>query len=357
MDTIQYLSKPALLTEMKRLIQKSLPIKGTYIKTLDQDIFDEQVTKTTELYPVKVGKQQVLVPLVKEEDLAEGAIPEDMINKILAKIKDPKGRAIIREYIEQEKEQKVEEKKAIKAEKAEVKEGDEEAELKKRKDDIVKQMKQANSIDEFTKVLEDNNFEEFKKELQEVDLKYTLAGLTKTYKSIKKRLEDEQTVAAQRKQLIEQALKKKNDEKLAKQQQKEEEKKEKARLEKEEKERARLEKEAKEKEKARLEKEEKERARLEKEAKEKEAKEKELQANKAHTRQQTQEAIKTVLKEDIKKFMEALDNSKMTAKSGMNKFLRVQNYTEFLTELERNGLVTEKRALEKIINERTAKLT
>lgn len=320
METIQYLSKPALLTEMKRLIQKSLPIKGTYIKTLDQDIFDEQITKTTELYPVKVGKQQVLVPLVKEEELAEGAIPEDMINKILAKIKDPKGRAIIREYIEQEKEHKVEEKKAIKAEKAEVREGDEEAELKKKKDVIVKQMKQANSLEELTKVLEDNNFEEFKKELQEVDLKYTLAGLTKTYKSVKKRLEDEQTVAATRKQFVEQALKQKNDEKLARQQQREEEKKEKARLAKE----------AKEKEKE------------------------QMQASKVQTRQQTQDTFKAVLRDEMEKFTNALAASKMSAMSGMNKFQKAHKFKELLAELEKYGLTTEAKALQKAVDDRIA---
>ena len=92
----------------------------------------------------------------------------------------------------------------------------------------------------------------------------------------------------------------------------------------------------------------------------KEAKKKEKeqqQAGPAQTRQQSQEAIKTVLREEMQKFTDTLNGSKMTAKSGMAKFLKVHNYDQLIAELERNGLTTEAKAVKKVVDERTAKLT
>ena len=200
MNKIHTLDRTAVFSELKRLIQQSLPIKGTYIKTLEKDdIFDQPVNKTSELQIIKVGNKSIYVPIVKEPEVAEGAIPEDMLVKVLAKIKDPKSRKIISEYLEQEKNQEVANKAVVKIEEAEAKNEDYQDVIDKKKE-LVDKIKLAADETELTKILTDNNVTEFKKELGEAGLKYSLAGLTKTINATKKKLETNRLVAQARAQ-------------------------------------------------------------------------------------------------------------------------------------------------------------
>ena len=71
MNKINTLDRIGVFAELRRLVQKSLPIKGTYIKTLEKDdIFDKPVNKTSELQIIKVGNQSIYVPITKEPDVA-----------------------------------------------------------------------------------------------------------------------------------------------------------------------------------------------------------------------------------------------------------------------------------------------
>ena len=200
MNNIHTLGRTAIFSELKRLIQQTLPIKGTYIKTLEKDdIFDKPVNKTSELQAVKVGDKSIYVPITKEPDMAEGAIPEDMLAKVISKIKDPKSRKILSEYLEQEKNQEIASKAVVKIEDAEAKNEDYKDILEKKKD-LTEKIKLAADDTELQKILTDNNISEFKKELGESGLKYSLAGLTRTINTTKKKLETNRLVAQARAQ-------------------------------------------------------------------------------------------------------------------------------------------------------------
>jgi hypothetical protein len=188
---IQTMDKPSVLLQLKRITEQNLPIKGTYVKTLKQeDIFDSPVNKTTELHAVKVGNQQILVPIVKEEELTQGAISDDLVMKLLSKIKDKKSREVLSAYLEQE--QEIAPKPIMiakeKTEK-EVEETDEAVLLKERKDEILKTARQFKTVKELTEYLETEKIEEFKKELKDNKLSVTLSALTRSINAIRKRLE------------------------------------------------------------------------------------------------------------------------------------------------------------------------
>jgi hypothetical protein len=143
MNKIHTLDRYGVFSELKRLVQNSLPIKGTYIKTLEKDdIFDKPVNKTSELQILKVGNQSIYVPITKEPDVAEGAIPEDMMAKIIAKIKDPKSLKILAEYLEQEKVQETNTKTVVKLEEAEGK-NDDYQDIINKMDELVAKIKAA----------------------------------------------------------------------------------------------------------------------------------------------------------------------------------------------------------------------
>jgi hypothetical protein len=188
---IQSMDKPSVLLQLKRLTEQNLPIKGTYVKTLKQeDIFDSPVNKTTELHAVKVGKQQILVPIVKEEELTQGAISDDLVMKLLSKIKDKKSRQVLSAYIEQE--QEIAPKPIMIAKDKTEKEGEETDEtvlLKERKDEILKTARQFKTVKELMEYLETEKIEEFKKELKDNKLSVTLSALTRSINAIRKRLE------------------------------------------------------------------------------------------------------------------------------------------------------------------------
>jgi hypothetical protein len=188
---IQSMDKPSVLLQLKRITEQNLPIKGTYVKTLKQeDIFDSPVNKTTELHAIKVGKQQILVPIVKEEELTQGAISDDLVMKLLSKIKDKKSREVLSAYIEQE--QEIAPKPIMIAKEKidkEVEETDEAVLLKERKDEILKTARQFKTVKELTEYLETEKIEEFKKELKDNKLTVALSALTRSLNAIKKRLE------------------------------------------------------------------------------------------------------------------------------------------------------------------------
>jgi hypothetical protein len=188
---IQSMDKPSVLLQLKRLTEQNLPIKGTYVKTLKQeDIFDSPVNKTTELHAVKIGKQQILVPIVKEEELTQGAISDDLVMKLLSKIKDKKSRQVLSAYIEQE--QEIAPKPIMIAKDKTEKEGEETDEtvlLKERKDEILKTARQFKTVKELMEYLETEKIEEFKKELKDNKLSVTLSALTRSINAIRKRLE------------------------------------------------------------------------------------------------------------------------------------------------------------------------
>jgi hypothetical protein len=188
---IQSMDKPSVLLQLKRLTEQNLPIKGTYVKTLKQeDIFDSPVNKTTELHAVKIGKQQILVPIVKEEELTQGAISDDLVMKLLSKIKDKKSRQVLSAYIEQE--QEIAPKPIMIAKEKTEKEGEETDEtvlLKERKDEILKTARQFKTVKELMEYLETEKIEEFKKELKDNKLSVTLSALTRSINAIRKRLE------------------------------------------------------------------------------------------------------------------------------------------------------------------------
>ena len=185
------MDKPSVLLQLKRLTEQNLPIKGTYVKTLKQeDIFDSPVNKTTELHAVKVGNQQILVPIVKEEELTQGAISDDLVMKLLSKIKDKKSRQVLSAYIEQE--QEIAPKPIMIAKDKTEKEGEETDEtvlLKERKDEILKTARQFKTVKELMEYLETEKIEEFKKELKDNKLSVTLSALTRSINAIRKRLE------------------------------------------------------------------------------------------------------------------------------------------------------------------------
>jgi hypothetical protein len=206
MNKIHSMDKVSVFAELKRLVHASLPIKGTYIKTLEpDDIFDTPVNKTSELQSVKVGNTSILVPIVKEPEVAEGAIPVDMLSKVVSKIKDPRSRKILAEYLEQEKAQAeardVASKTVVKMEEAEGKNEDYQ-EVITRKKELVEKIKAAADETELASIIKDSNVNEFKKELGEAGLKYALAGLTKAINTTKKKLETNRLVAQARAQQV-----------------------------------------------------------------------------------------------------------------------------------------------------------
>ena len=132
--------------------------------------------------------------------MAEGAIPEDMLAKIIAKIKDPKSRKILGEYLEQEKAQETTAKTVVKLEEAEGKNEDYQDIIDK-KNELVGKIKLAIDDVDLQKILTDNKVDDFKKELGEAGLKYSVAGLTKTINATKKKLETNRLVAQARSQM------------------------------------------------------------------------------------------------------------------------------------------------------------
>jgi hypothetical protein len=374
-STVDYLSKPALITEMKRMMQLNvMPIKGTYVKTMPDDIFDEPVNKTTELHQINVGNQKILVPIVQEEEEAQGAIPDDLLNSVLAKIKDKKSRRIFQEYIAQQKD--------IKAEPIVVKEKVtlDESEMKRQKDDYVARMKEIRTMDELQDFMKEEKISAFLRDLKDFGFQYTLASFNRSFTAAKNRLtkqkaQTEFKEAQETKKLEEKAatieeIKQQRKEKAA---QKKLLKQEAVMKKKEEK--LRLEKEREEKEEAERKRHEElaEKQRLEAE------KQKEKKKRKPRTRAAAKaaaeageedssedEETKTVraLKEkqvativELGRFLNALDNAKFKTKKGFEAFLKKENFEDLSDALEQLGLKQRHAALTKAIAEVAKRFT
>ena len=99
MKNINEMTDLQVLKELKRIeLRKKAPIRGTYIKTLKQEIF-EDINPTTEL----VYLDGVYVPIVEPEFQTQNAISNDMISKLLKSVKNPRQKQILEEYIKQQK--------------------------------------------------------------------------------------------------------------------------------------------------------------------------------------------------------------------------------------------------------------
>ena len=311
------MDKPSVLLQLKRITEQNLPIKGTYVKTLKQeDIFDTPINKTTELHSVKVGNQQILVPIVKEEELTQGAISDDLVMKLLSKIKDKKSRQVLSAYIEQEEDINIKKPIVIAKEKSD-KEGEETDEtllLKERKDEILKTARQFKTVKEFVDYLETEKIEDFKKELKDNKLTVTLSALTRSLNAIKKRLETSGYIEM-----------KKAEEEEAKRKVKEAEEEEKRKL-KQEQQSFRLEKQKEKLAEQQRKKEEQERKQKEREEEQQRKKaEKELKA-KAKTESEPKEKKKKVAQlsleetiEEIEREKEALEKPKKKKKKQKSK--------------------------------------
>jgi hypothetical protein len=297
---IQSMDKPSVLLQLKRITEQNLPIKGTYVKTLKQeDIFDSPVNKTTELHAIKVGKQQILVPIVKEEELTQGAISDDLVMKLLSKIKDKKSREVLSAYIEQE--QEIAPKPIMIAKEKIDKEGEETDEtvlLKERKDEILKTARQFKTVKELMEYLETEKIEEFKKELKDNKLSVTLSALTRSINAIKKRLETKGYIDMKKAEEEEAKRKAKEEEELTLRQEKQKEREEKKRVIEEEKAIKQKEKE----EELQRKKEELERKREEEQKRKDEAKlkKKEKKKQKKKSKKDVSEMTKEEVAEEIK---------------------------------------------------------
>lgn len=311
------MDKPSVLLQLKRITEQNLPIKGTYVKTLKQeDIFDAPINKTTELHSVKVGNQQILVPIVKEEELTQGAISDDLVMKLLSKIKDKKSREVLSAYIEQEEDINLKKPIIIAKEKPQEKEGEETDEavlLKERKDEILKSARQFKTVKEFVDYLETEKIDDFKKELKDNKLTVTLSALTRSLNAIKKRLETTGYIEMKKAEEEEAKRKAKEEEELTLRQEKQKERDEKKRMLEEEK----ASKQKAKEEELQRKKEELERKREEEQQRKQEAKQKKKDKKKKQKKdvsQMTKEEVvqevklekaKVMTKEEVEEALEA----------------------------------------------------
>jgi hypothetical protein len=303
---IQSMDKPSILLQLKRITEQNLPIKGTYVKTLKQeDIFDSPVNKTTELHAIKVGKQQILVPIVKEEELTQGAISDDLVMKLLSKIKDKKSREVLSAYIEQE--QEIAPKPIMIAKEKTEKEGEETDEavlLKERKDEILKTARQFKTVKELMEYLETEKIEEFKKELKDNKLSVALSALTRSINAIKKRLETKGYIDMKKAEEEEAKRKAKEEEELTLRQEKQKEREEKRRMMEEEKAKKQQAKEEElQRKKEELERKREEEQKRKDEAKLKKKEKKKKQKSKKEVSEMTKEEVASEIKMEKTKVM------------------------------------------------------
>jgi hypothetical protein len=212
-----------VLDKLKQIAYQNMPIKGTYIKTLKQeDIFDEPIQKTTELKRVQVGNQSILVPIIKEQEV-KPALSDEIVMKLLSRIKDLKSRQILETYKQQEQFQKppafpqlpqTEQQVNVEGEEGGDK-GEDPALLKERKTELVKKAKEIKTSQEYLQFLDDEKIAEFINDLSKNKLSREKAGFNRSLKLIKDKLS---AVDARQKFILEQAEKKRlaEEEKAAK---------------------------------------------------------------------------------------------------------------------------------------------
>lgn len=200
-----------VLEKLKQIAYQNMPIKGTYIKTLKQeDIFDEPIQKTTELKRIKVGNENILVPIIKEQEV-KPALSDEIVMKLLSKIKDIKSRQILETYKMQEQVGKIptlpqlpeDKQQDVRTTTTISLEEDPEL-LKERKTDLVKKAKSLTTSEDYLKFLDEENISQFQNDLKNNKLSNVLAGFNRSLKLIKDKLSSKD---AQQKLLIEQAEK------------------------------------------------------------------------------------------------------------------------------------------------------
>jgi hypothetical protein len=211
-----------VLEKLKQIAYQNMPIKGTYIKTLKQeDIFDEPVQKTTELKRIQVGNQSILVPIIKEQEV-KPALSDEIVMKLLSRIKDLKSRQILETYKQQEQFQKPpafpqlpQTEQQVNVEGEEGDKGEDPALLKERKSELVKKAKEIKTSQEYLQFLDDEKIAEFINDLTKNKLSREKAGFNRSLKLIKDKLS---AVDARQKFILEQAEKKRlaEEEKAAK---------------------------------------------------------------------------------------------------------------------------------------------
>jgi hypothetical protein len=306
MESIDYLSKPSLIKELRRMIDNSMTIKGTYIKTMPDDIFDEPVNKTTDLHNIKIGKQTILVPIVQEKLQTDDAIPEELLDKLLSKIKNPKARAIFQKYMSQLKD--------IEAEPIVVKEKVkfDESEMKRKKDELVDKMKKINTNEELENFMREEKIEEFLKDLKDSNFKYTLAGFNRSLTAVKNKITKEGAKA----QFVAEAQTKKMQQKA----------------------------------------DEKEASRKEKIETRQQAKKDTEAAVKAKAEAEKMETERLALGAEAERFMTSLSKARFTSRTGLNKFLRNNHHTNLITQLQAHKMDAILEKLKELLQARVASL-
>ena len=108
MKDISKMNDVTVLSELKRLSQRNTPIKGTYVKTLKEDIFESPANATTLVETIKVGKNYILVPVSEPvQNKPQGALSDELLNKLIRSVKDPRQKLILQTYIEQEQSREI----------------------------------------------------------------------------------------------------------------------------------------------------------------------------------------------------------------------------------------------------------
>lgn len=205
-----------VLDKLKQIAYQNMPIKGTYIKTIKQeDIFDEPIQKTTELKRIKVGNETILVPIIKEQEV-KPALSDEIVMKLLSRIKDIKSRQILETYKMQEQIGKTPQLPQLPEDKQQeikltettgLSDGGEDPEvLKERKVELVKKLKALGNSNDYLKFYDEENISQFQNELRKNKMSSILAGFNKSLKTIKDKLSSKD-VMAQQKLLMEQAEK------------------------------------------------------------------------------------------------------------------------------------------------------
>ncbi len=184
-----------VIDKLKLIAYQSMPIKGTYIKTLKQeDIFEEPIQKTTELKRVNIGNQSILVPIIKEE-IVKPTLSDDIVMKLLSKIKDVKSRQILETYKQQENINKPpvfpqlpEEKQQEIRTTAMDNEGDDPELLKERKTELVKKAKDLKTSNDYLQFLDQEKIAEFQSDLKKNKMSSVLGGFNRSLKLVKDKL-------------------------------------------------------------------------------------------------------------------------------------------------------------------------
>ena len=201
MNRVKKMSKLVVLSELKKYINmKDEMMKGTYIKTLQKEA-QTGINKTTELHTVKVGDKFLLVPIVKKEDIQEDAINNDMLSKLLSKIKNVNDREVVKQYVIQQNLQEVQDianiKKAEVEKEADVDGGDIDDETKQfeeLKKDYQKKLNKLTTIGDFQELLSNAEFQKFQENLRDNKLNKLSGLLARTMNAVKRKLESKEAI-------------------------------------------------------------------------------------------------------------------------------------------------------------------